>query len=48
MDKERDYIADLHNLTIMRDKITKIKCGLQEFRFKRNYLTDNYVLYSQC
>lgn len=24
MDKERDYIADLRNLTIMRDKIAKI------------------------
>lgn len=24
MGKERDYIADLHNLTVMRDKIAKI------------------------
>lgn len=46
MDKERDYIADSRNLTIMRDKIAKIKCGLQGFRLKRNCLTGNYVLYS--
>lgn len=45
MDKERDYIADLCNLTIMRDEITKIECSLQRFRLKRNCLTGNYVLY---
>lgn len=48
MDKERDYIADLRNLTIMRDKIAKIECGLQRFRLEQNCLTGNYVLYSQC
>lgn len=34
MDEERDHMADLRTLTIMCDKITKIKCGLQRFRLK--------------